>query len=109
MGLEVSSRYRGISLLRADVPFYGKCALETNIAGGVPGRVVFQTLSGQLLAVLTFGFGGALIAMFPLLKKESRPFAWFSAIVGVAVWLLLLWFTFGNPMIRNQILRYGLH
>lgn len=71
--------------------------------------MVFQTLTGQLMVVLTLGFGALLIALFPLIQKESRYFAWFSMFMGVVVWLLLLWFTFGNEVIRYQILRYGLH
>ncbi len=70
--------------------------------------MVLQTLTGQLMVVITLGFGALLIALFPLLQKESRYFAWFSLIMGVIVWLLLLWFTFGNGVIRNQILHYGL-
>ena len=71
--------------------------------------MVFQTLTGQLMIVIAFGFGALLIVLFPLLQKESRYFGWFSLIMGAIVWLLLLWFTFGNEVVRNQILQYGLH
>lgn len=70
--------------------------------------IIFETLTGQLSVVLTFGFGALLIALFPLIYKENRYFAWFSLIMGVIVWLLLLWFTLGNEAIRYQILHYGL-
>lgn len=71
--------------------------------------MIFQTLTSQLTVVLTFGLGALLIALFPLINKESRIFAWFSLIMGSIVWLLLLWFTFGNEVIRYQIIHYGLH
>jgi Na+/proline symporter len=73
-------------------------------SGGL--KLVFETLTGQLTVVITLGFGALLIALFPLLNKENRYFAWFSMIMGIIVWLLLLWFTFGNEVIRNQILRF---
>jgi hypothetical protein len=66
-------------------------------------------LTGQLTIVLTLGLGALLIALFPILKKENRYFDWFSFIMGILVWLLLIWFTFGNEVIRYQIIHYGLH
>ena len=72
-------------------------------------NIIFQTLTGQLMVVITLAFGALLIALYPLLQKENRAFAWFSVVMGIIVWLLLLWFTFGDPVIRNQILQYGLH
>jgi hypothetical protein len=77
-----------------------------------PGRgihLVFETLSGQLTVVITLGLGALLIALFPILKKENPYFAWFSFIMGIVVWLLLIWFTFGNEVIRYQIIHHGLH
>lgn len=61
------------------------------------------------MVVITLAFGALLIALYPLLQKESPAFAWFSVVMGIIVWLLLIWFTFGDPVIRNQILQYGLH
>ena len=70
---------------------------------------MFETLAAQLTVVLTLGLGALLIVLYPLLRKESRYFAWFSLVMGIVVWLLLIWFTFGNEVIRNQIIHYGLH
>jgi len=71
--------------------------------------MVFQTLTGQLMVVVTLAFGALLIALYPLLRKESQASARFSVVMGIIVWLLLLWFTFGNPVIRSQIFLHGLH
>ncbi|WP_112180390.1 hypothetical protein [Paraliobacillus zengyii] len=71
--------------------------------------MVFETLTGQLSVVLTLAFGVLLIVLFPIINKENKYFAWFSFVMGVIVLLLLLWFTFGNEVIRHQILKYGLH
>ncbi|QFG00041.1 hypothetical protein PB01_15080 [Psychrobacillus glaciei] len=70
---------------------------------------MFETLTGQLAVVITLAFGALLIALYPILYKANKYFAWFSLIMGVIVWLLLFWFTFGNEGIRFQILKYGLH
>lgn len=71
--------------------------------------MVSGLLTGPLLIVTTIAFGALLIVLYPLLNKESRGFAVFSVAMGIIVWLLLLWFTFGNAEIRHQILVYGLH
>jgi hypothetical protein len=71
--------------------------------------MVFETLTSQLTVVLTLGMGALLIALFPILYKANRFFAWFSLAMGIVVWLLLIWFTFGNEVIRYQIIHYGLH
>jgi hypothetical protein len=70
--------------------------------------LVLQVLTAQLAIVISFGLGALLIALFALLKRDNHPYAWFSLIAGIVVWLLLLWFTLGNPVIRYQILHYGL-
>lgn len=70
--------------------------------------MVFETLTGQLSVVITLAFGSLLIVLYPLINMENKYFAWFSLVMGVIVLLLLLWFTFGNEVIRYQILRYGL-
>jgi Kef-type K+ transport system membrane component KefB len=69
----------------------------------------YEVLTGQLAVVITLAIGALLIALYPLLHKENRYFAWFSLTTGVIVWLLLIWFTFGDEVIRYQILKYGLH
>jgi hypothetical protein len=71
--------------------------------------MVFETLTSQLTVVLTLGMGALLIALFPILYKANRFFAWFSLAMGIVVWLLLIWFTLGNEVIRYQIIHYGLH
>lgn len=71
--------------------------------------MVFETLTGQLSTVITLAFGMLLIVLYPLITKENKYFAWFSLLMGVVILLLLLWFTFGNEVIRDQILKYGLH
>lgn len=71
--------------------------------------MIFEVLTGQLAVVITLAIGALLIALYPLIHKENRYFAWFSLIMGVIVWLLLIWFTFGNEVVRYQILKYGLH
>ncbi len=71
--------------------------------------MIFQTLTGQLMAVITLAFGALLISLYPLLQKENHFFARFSVVMGIIVCLLLLWFTFGNPVIRSQIFLHGLH
>jgi len=70
--------------------------------------MIFQTLTGQLSAVITLAIGTLLIVLYPIIHKENKYFAWFSLIMGIIVFLLLLWFTFGNDAIRFQILKYGL-
>ncbi|RPF55396.1 hypothetical protein [Aquisalibacillus elongatus] len=69
---------------------------------------MFETLTGQLSIVVTLAFGTLLIALYPIINKENRYFAWFSLVMGIIVLLLLLWFTFGNEVIRYQIIRHGL-
>jgi hypothetical protein len=71
--------------------------------------MVFETLTGQLSTVITLAFGVLLIVLYPLINKENKYFAWFSLLMGVLILLLLLWFTFGNEVIRDEILEYGLH
>ncbi|NRD79020.1 hypothetical protein HPT25_16790 [Bacillus sp. BRMEA1] len=70
--------------------------------------MIFETLTGQLSVVITLAFGALLIVLYPIINKENKYFAWFSLVMGVIVLLLLLWFTFGNEVIRYQILKYGL-
>jgi hypothetical protein len=70
--------------------------------------MVFETLTGQLSVVITLAFGVLLIVLYPVINKETRYFALFSLVMGIVVLLLLLWFTFGNEVIRSQILNYGL-
>ncbi|MBB6447097.1 hypothetical protein [Bacillus benzoevorans] len=70
--------------------------------------MVFEILIGQLAIVITLAFGALLIVLYPLINRENKYFAWFSLVMGVIVLLLLLWFTFGNEVIRHQILKYGL-
>jgi hypothetical protein len=67
--------------------------------------VVFETLTGQLSVVITLGFGTLLIVLYPLINKENKYFALFSLVMGIIVLLLLIWFTFGNEVIRSQILK----
>ncbi|WP_431803476.1 hypothetical protein [Halobacillus andaensis] len=70
--------------------------------------MVFETLTGQLSIVITLAFGTLLIVIYPIINKENKYFAWFSLVMGIIILLLLLWFTFGNEVLRQQILRYGL-
>jgi hypothetical protein len=70
--------------------------------------MIFETLTGQLSVVITLAFGVLLIVLYPVINKENKYFALFSLVMGIVVLLLLLWFTFGNGVIRNQILNYGL-
>lgn len=72
------------------------------------GIMVFETLAGQLSVVITLAFGALLIVLYPIINKENKYFARFSLVIGVIVLLLLIWFTFGNEVIRYQILKYGL-
>ncbi|WP_339147838.1 MULTISPECIES: hypothetical protein [unclassified Sutcliffiella] len=71
--------------------------------------MVFETLTGQLSVVITLAFGSLLIVLYPMINRENKYFAWFSLVMGVIVLLLLFWFTFGNEVIRDQILKHGLH
>jgi hypothetical protein len=70
--------------------------------------MIYETLTGQLSVVITLAFGALLIVLYPVINKENEYFARFSLVMGVIVLLLLLWFTFGNVVIRHQILKYGL-
>ncbi|MCD5324514.1 MULTISPECIES: hypothetical protein [Pontibacillus] len=70
--------------------------------------MIFDVLTGKLSILITLAFGTLLIVLFPIIHKENKYFAWFSLVMGVLVLVLLLWFTFGNVVIREQILRYGL-
>ncbi|WML44622.1 hypothetical protein [Neobacillus sp. PS3-40] len=70
--------------------------------------MIFETLTGQLTVVITLAFGALLIVLSPIINKENKYFAWFSLAMGVIVLFLLFWFTFGNEVIRHQILKYGL-
>ena len=67
-----------------------------------------EWLIANMSVVLVLGLGALLIALFPILRKESRFFAWFSLVMGVIVWLLLIWFTFGNEVIRYSIFHSGM-
>ncbi|RDI45542.1 hypothetical protein [Falsibacillus pallidus] len=62
------------------------------------------TLVEQLTIIIAFALGGLLIAIFPIIKKESKFFAWFSLAVGIIVWLCLMQFTLGNSAIRASFL-----
>ncbi|SES63086.1 hypothetical protein SAMN05216389_101154 [Oceanobacillus limi] len=70
--------------------------------------MIFETLTGQLSVVITLALGVLLIVLYPLIHKENRYFAWISFVMGIVVILLLLWFTFGNEVIRDLILHHGL-
>ncbi|SEQ87884.1 hypothetical protein SAMN05216232_3540 [Virgibacillus subterraneus] len=70
--------------------------------------MIFETLTGQLSIVITIAFGVLLIVLYPVINKENKYFAWFSLVMGIIVLLLLLWFTFGNEVIRDLILHHGL-
>ncbi|WP_433750433.1 hypothetical protein [Falsibacillus pallidus] len=62
------------------------------------------TLLEQMSIVITFALGGLFIALFPIIKKESKFFAWFSLAMGIIVWLNLMQFTLGNSSIRASFL-----
>jgi hypothetical protein len=67
---------------------YGSpCIFNINVEWGI--HMVFETLTSQLTVVLTLGMGALLIALFPILYKANRFFAWFSLAMGIVVWLLL--------------------
>ncbi|MFZ7102715.1 MAG: hypothetical protein ACOWWO_08655 [Peptococcaceae bacterium] len=68
---------------------------------------MWEYLIARLSILLTFCFGVFLIVLFPLLKKENNYFAWFGLLSGCFVLLVLLYFVFGSPVIREQIFRYG--
>ncbi|MDX8363472.1 hypothetical protein [Cytobacillus sp. IB215316] len=52
--------------------------------------MVYEEFIVQLIMIISFGVGAILIALFPILKKENKYFAWFSMVTGIVVWLLLL-------------------
>lgn len=71
-------------------------------------KMIWQSLIGQLMIVITLGLGALLISLFPILFKQNRFFGYFSIIMGSIIWLLLLWFVLGNPTFRSQLIHNGL-
>lgn len=70
--------------------------------------MIWQALTGKLMIVMVLGLGALLISLFPIIVKQNRTFGYFSFIMGIVIWLLLLWFVLGNPILRNQLFQYGL-
>lgn len=62
----------------------------------------------KMLLLIVFSFGILLIVIFPMIKKVSKGYATISLVGGLLVILLLLFFIFENPALRQQILTYGL-
>jgi hypothetical protein len=69
---------------------------------------MWEYLIARLIVVITFGFGTLLVVLYPIINKENKVFAWISLITGALIIIILLFFLFSNPVIREQIFRYGL-
>lgn len=68
---------------------------------------MWEYLTTRLLVLMVICFSTLLIVIYPLLNKYSKAFSKLSLAVGILVFILLMYFLFGNPVIREQILRYG--
>ncbi|MCA0970461.1 hypothetical protein LCM20_07680 [Halobacillus litoralis] len=61
----------------------------------------------QLLSLITLGIGTLLVVLTPWLMKENKITGSISFAIGIFIIGLLLYFLFGNPVIREQILNHG--
>ena len=61
----------------------------------------------KMSMLIAFAFGSILISMFPFIKRLSLGFAIYCLAAGCLIVILLLYFLFANPVIRDQILQYG--
>lgn len=68
---------------------------------------MWEYLIARLTILLTLCFGTLLIVLYPLIKKENLHLARFSLSVGSFVLMMLLYFIISNPVILDQIFRYG--
>lgn len=62
---------------------------------------MWQMFTAQLISVLTLGFGALLISLFPIITKHNRSFGYFSLIMGIIMWLLLVFFVLMDNFSRN--------
>jgi len=68
---------------------------------------MWEYLIAKLTILITLCLGTLLIVLYPFIKKDNIYFARFSLYVGSFVLILLCYFIFSNPVILDQIFRYG--
>ncbi|RUS47887.1 hypothetical protein [Cohnella sp. AR92] len=68
---------------------------------------MWEYLSARLLVLVVICFATLLVVISPMIGRYSKASAKFSLVMGGLVFVLLFYFLFSNPVIREQILRYG--
>ncbi|KLU63748.1 hypothetical protein DEAC_c43160 [Desulfosporosinus acididurans] len=68
---------------------------------------MWEYLIARLTILITLSLGTLLIVLYPCIKKDNIYFATFSLAVGSFVIIVLCYFIFSNPVILDQIFRYG--
>ncbi|RSL30392.1 hypothetical protein D7Z54_26510 [Salibacterium salarium] len=63
---------------------------------------MFEYLIVRLSVLLTFGVGTLLVVLYPMLKKESKIFAWISLLAGAFIMIIVLYFLV-DPLMSKQI------
>jgi hypothetical protein len=68
---------------------------------------MWEYLIARLAILITLSLGTLLIVLYPSIKKDNIYFARVSLAVGSFVLIVLCYFIFSNPVILDQIFRYG--
>jgi len=68
---------------------------------------MWEYLVAKLSVLIVICLSTLLIVIYPMINKHSKGFAKISLIVGLLVLIILMYFLFGNSVIRDQILNYG--
>lgn len=68
---------------------------------------MWEYLIARLSVLMVICLSTLLIVIYPIINKYSKVFSKISIIVGILLLLLLVYFLFGNPVIREQIINYG--
>lgn len=71
------------------------------------GFNMWEYLIARLTILITLCLGTLLIVLFPCIKKENIYFARVSLAIGSFVLIALCYFIFSNPVILDQIFKYG--
>jgi hypothetical protein len=68
---------------------------------------MWESFVAKLTILVTLCLGTLLIVLFPIIKKDSIIFARISLAIGSSVLIILGYFILSNPVIMDQIIRYG--
>lgn len=68
---------------------------------------IWEYLIARLTVLLVLCFSTLLVVIYPVINKHNKVYSKISLVVGLFVFVVLLYFLFGDPVIRQQILKYG--